>query len=426
MHCQWKQSLIKITMDMFIAAKKNDLELLKKCIDEEKTDINYSNSKNKRVGHYAIKHNNLVMLQWLVEHGYQISSKIDYMGYAIENEEYQIALEKGFFEIFKWLHKKFGFYEMRKYGPNNPENITYYAVKENDLETLKWMIQKGYPADHEEYQLALEEGFFEIFKWLHEHVKECNSDQVTKYMIYEDQWFNWAIENKFKVNKQAMIHTALTGKLDLLQKLYQYHPKLNMDICVAACESGNLEMLKWCFETDQIKFKNESDKYELAYAAVKSGSLTLLKWLYKCNIKLDTESKSEIHNYKNACLKASKNGHYQILKWLIKHYHLLISNYPKIIKRIIENQLPEDSNLEILQWLHPYVVSDNHDVELGYGIITYVMKLYKCKKGNKITKTVCTIAAKNKKFKILKWLVENGYTYDDLSYVVYELYQKSI
>lgn len=411
-----KRSLIKITMDMFHAAKKNDLELLKKCVDEDTIDINDTNSKGKRVGHYAVKNNNLEMLQWLVEHGYQIEHKIDYMGYAIGSKEYQIALKGGFFQIFKWLHEKYGFFDVvNSYAS---ENASYYAIKYCNLEMLKWMVKEGYPIDYDEYYLALEEGFFEIFEWLYENVGKFNvSYSIIKFMVREESWVDWAIEKKYQVDQEAMIRAALTGKLNLLQKLYQYYPKINMDICCAACQSGNLEMVKWCFEL----IKNVRDVEELAYAAVKSGNLILLKWLYERNIKLD--STSEMHNYQIACQTAAKKGYYQMLKWLVKHYHLLISDYAMIIKRIIENQLPEDVNLEILQWLHPYVVTCNPD---GYGIITSIIQLYKIKGYNKITKTVCTVAAKNKKFKILKWLVENKYVCDDLSYVVFELCQKLI
>ena len=113
---------------------------------------------------------------------------------------------------------------------------------------------------------------------------------------------------------------------------------------------------------------------KIFYNAAKIGNLEIVQYLYKMY-------KLNILKYGEACMNASKNGHAEVLKWL------LLQGFECNDYIIVNVALCGD--LELLKWIHTTI---HFEVPLSYT-------------------RVCTGAAKNGNIEMLKYLHEKGYSW---------------
>ena len=227
----------------------------------------------------------------------------------------------------------------------------------------------------------------------------------------------WMKLHKYKFNEWTSACAAKGHQFVLLKWLIQHGCPIDSS-CTAYCaRTGNLEMLKWLIKKKKCKV----DDYAMYLASYK-GHIDIVKYLYYKNPKDSFEmwqgasrgghinilqwalEKDGEFDGEESCREASQNGHIHVLKWFQAN-HLLVDKRNNLCEYAIWG-----GNFECLKWLVENGYKFNNRVgskavELGdLDIMKWLVK-----NGCKLGKGICADAAEHGQLEILKWLVEIGY-----------------
>ena len=256
------------------------------------------------------------------------------------------------------------------------DNACEIAASGNQLEMLKWLRDKNYPFDEKVCRAAAKHKHFDLLKWLHEN--GCPWDRKTTVKVIRSgnlEMLKWLFERKNS-----------GGAFDKYMLLY-------------AAESGNLKMVKYLYHNG---FRIGSRIYDYA---LRGGNLKLIKWLAQyIPIIVD----------KNMCKNASKDGHYDILKWLAKQN---IQCKKNIAENIFRN-----GDFEMLDWIfkNKIPVTEYSCSKIAeYGRLDVLKKVRN--EGCEWNYEVCEMAEKNGFVDIVRWAHNNGCEWQDC-----ECYEKNL
>ena len=236
-------------------------------------------------------------------------------------------------------------------------------AKYNNLEGLKYLVNKGYKVDKISFEIAIQYGNFEIFKYLRNTLKNIKSN-ICKLASYYGHLniLKYAYEHKYKFGEYSLYNAARNGHLECLKYIHK-----NGGICAPltvymAVKNGHLNCVKYLYENgfyfsndicstaalygtlDILIYLKEKgflcDSITL-YNAVLNGNLEIIKYLKEHNFDPTTLTR-ELH--KSACIRASKTRNLDILKYLDENgcpFSNAISIYVLI-----------NGNLDVLKYLY--------------------------------------------------------------------------
>jgi hypothetical protein len=152
-----------------------------------------------------------------------------------------------------------------------------------------------------------------------------------------------------------------------------------------AAINGDLEMLKWCHDNGCVinSFAAEN--------AARYGHLQILKYLI--------ENNCEWNRY-DILLEATKGGHIGILNYIMKldqpvlhanTYHCYLCLDTEHTECCVANTTVNDEHLETIRWAY-------ENTYCGYFMERY---------------DLCAVAAENGHLHTLKWLIRNGYVWNE-------------
>lgn len=207
---------------------------------------------------------------------------------------YDIAIDNGQFEILKWFRKEIGF---SVWG-----NSASRAVEGGHFETILWMKENG---DKSEIApSAAKYGQFEILKWA-----LVNGETFSEYLCSS---------------------AAEGGQIEILKWLREQGCPWNKFTCINAAWRGHFKLLKWAREQGC-----EWDK-ETSQGAVKSGHFEMLKWVVEEGCDWDEEETFKI---------ASERGYFPILTWMVDE-----RGYSCDL-RLLFREAVKGQWLDILEWI---------------------------------------------------------------------------
>jgi hypothetical protein len=178
------------------------------------------------------------------------------------------------------------FCNLKIYTEHFQNVIAVYAIKNNKLKFIKWLIKRPtYNISLRMYEYAAEQGKLRILKLLVKHNRLLAQSLVNKTGKEIVSKLNGAWIQP-PINKE---HNNTPANTVLTSTVFAY-----------AAESGNLKMMKWLLEN---KCSWNSRTFE--YAAL-NGNLENMKWLFKHGCPLS------FHTLRNA--KETKNT--TNIKWL--------------------------------------------------------------------------------------------------------------
>lgn len=180
-------------------------------------------------------------------------------------------------------------------------DICQYAIKGNQLETLKWAISINCHFGHEHMYLIIDKEYLHMLEWLCKIYKE--------YVVNYDELFS---------------------------------------IYVKAVDCDKLEVVKWLHNNKMIDTSGAS----ICDLPIRLGRLDILKWLHKKGYKGSIISTSFSNVFPNT------NNHFQTLIWLHENnYEINFKKAKKNVKACIHTyeQLFENEKVKhakaILEWL---------------------------------------------------------------------------
>jgi hypothetical protein len=169
-----------------------------------------------------------------------------------------------------------------------------------------------------------------------------------------------AILDSKNLNTDMYINAARTGRLDVIQQLYEHGVLIDKHICYSAAIGGHLDIIKWGY-THGAYITNE-----VFTEAIDNGHLHIIQWAVASGIEIDiinvvlfaailckqthilewllsTNLLDPITEWPNATYIAAMHGHLQMLQWLRERE---VPWHPKTCINIIERS----GNYEILKW----------------------------------------------------------------------------
>jgi len=134
-----------------------------------------------------------------------------------------------------------------------------------------------------------------------------------------DEYIKYICNNKISENQNnlAFCYCCAYGNLEIAKWLLDMKPDINIadnnySCFRMACIEGRLEIIKWLFNMVEINLNNNDPvcSYGLV-TACSAGELELAKFFY------NDRSNIFEHHYEDSLLQACKNGHLDIIKWLL-------------------------------------------------------------------------------------------------------------
>lgn len=248
------------------------------------------------------------------------------------------------------------------------------AAANGRIDTLKLLIENGYPYSSSAYDYAAKGGHLAILKWLREISLKNNRLNILDYWTMAGaaegghlDILIWLKQQGCEWNEMIGNDAAEYGQFDILKWLkneFKGNGQLwTITTCCEAAKNGHLDILKWLIE-------DGCPKNELLFMyAAKSGRLDIVEYLREIRCPWDSR----------ACDAAAENGHFEILQWLVKNECSVGSN--------VFEYAALNGHLEILKW---YVAESSNRCDL---------KL--------VNKHTCINIAKNGHIHVLEWLYEN-------------------
>ena len=217
--------------DMFIAAKKGDIQSIRYLIEVKKVNINNTDIDHKNMLIYATKNGDLHLVKYLVNRGIDID-KSDYEG----------------------------------------ETAIFYAVRNNHPDLFKYLLANNASIDTNKKTSII-----------HAIALSGNVEMMKIIMSRNPQYKNGAIAPIFYAAKSGNIEML---NLFLNQNNIQIEAPNGINLLFYACESGNLKMVKYLYEKG-ARVKKSYYSLTLMHTAAQTGNCDIIKYLMQIGLTVD-------------------------------------------------------------------------------------------------------------------------------------------
>lgn len=241
----------------------------------------------------AANKGNLVILQWVYEHG----------GFDEEDRRDEChkaairAVEADHLEVLAWLHAKDPKMIMR-------EDLYIPAAKRGDLRMIQWLREHKCPIWGSKLcEEAAKGGYLEILQWYEE--QGCDWSETTCAKAAEENHFEvlqWLHAKKCPWDEETTEGAAFCGNLKMLQWARKHGCPWNAAVCRVAVENGHLQILQWAM-AQGCPYQEEIWEEAAMY-----GHLNILEWGLKKG-----------HQWENGCTWAAEEGELKILQCLLEN-----------------------------------------------------------------------------------------------------------
>lgn len=160
-------------------------------------------------------------------------------GYPLHIDTCRIAAEKGYFDILQYAHGQ---------GHRIDFNILEAAIFQGALPICDWVDQNKTPDNNVMVRISNETSTPELIDWIYAHGYRLSSDTI-----------------------RCVVHHVYEEKvISLIQKLQQYIPERQVEVCRAAISVNDWNLLLW------LKEQGYPWNKELCRAAVEGDNLEIL------------------------------------------------------------------------------------------------------------------------------------------------------
>ena len=209
----------------------------------------------------------------------------------------------------------------------------------NDLALLKCAVEKGNPLSKGVYWFAVKNRNMEMVKWLYE--KRCPWDRKTTEIashIGDVEILSFLIENRCPINDRVVtiaVKNGNIGSLSYLFLVYECPILCKEDLYITASRYDQVDVIRWIIVNDQVF---HFDPFTCYFIAVRNGSLKVIIFLYD---QFAAYRKKYI--MKEAMSEAVYHGRLDVLKWIYQ--------YNEIIPIDVWKTAIYNDNLGILEWM---------------------------------------------------------------------------
>lgn len=266
--------------------------------------------------HGAAEKGYLSMLEWIYTQN-NLSEP------AIGPACYFYAAKGGHIEILKWLHS---ILPEKNFDPNFRKSPDFLvpikgvlsradsfqgiacasAAKGNNLAALKYLVlELNFEITPSATLYAVKNKNLEMLKWILERKIPFHSDCIYYFAQWGDvDLFEWAIEQGCIWRNDCLKYAIQSGNIQIMDYIFDHFKSIlwNSDYYFYAAETGNIYILEW------IKTKNPSLPINKQSASVASskGYIQIMDWLKKNNCIF---GKTLYHS-------AINNSQFESIKWL--------------------------------------------------------------------------------------------------------------
>lgn len=398
------------------ACWNQDLKKIKSLI-KKGTDIHAFNDEALRI---AILNANLSVIRFLIENGVSVKANDNFaLLYSIKNgnldvikllfefDNYENEIRMASIESVKYdnlevvkyiIAKRANNYRgLLKYAAlnNNLKIVSYlvenganvnggygkpllYSVRKGNLEIVSYLVENGANINNKILIESIENGQLNIIKYLMDNgAKLCLYDY--KALICDEKMEIIKILLNPNTRNRILYDAVYCGKLEIIHYCVEHGANINSyyDLLLTSINQKHYDVSKYLIE-NEITF--DVNNYNLLLAAVNSGILSIVVFLVEHGLKRRAMNIDQDDKECKALLNSSKNGHFEIFKYLVEQE--ANSNY--------------DYNKEL-------ILSSKYEHE---KIVRYLIEYGKFDKYT--LKEVLRIAVCGNNLELVKYLVNNG------------------
>ena len=289
-----------------------------------------------------------------------------------------------------------------------PGGVVYAAASKGHWDLVKWLYGAGcslvwYEVDFDVGLAVAEKGNLELLKWMKENNKHIHKDSA-KHAAKAGHFevVKWLCGNTYFEQEDLAAFALHCGNLEIFYWLINNGYSSKRNGCDAAVKLG-LDVLKYArslgFYWGDRSYRN----------AIESGDLDMVKWLHCNNCpKIDDYDGSS-----RVCYDAARLGQLEILKFL----HSVCEVEPEcnwFDTFEIGRSAITYGHIAVLEWLKEVTIGEI------YGEFPYIAAYYGqpgilkwlLENGCSWDSNLCAIAATQGYVNILQWAEDNGYEWD--------------
>lgn len=255
---------------------------------------------------------------------------------------------------------------------NKHRHTILQSAKNGNLETIKWLYNKGISFKEESVYLAAENGHTKVVQFLLVRMNETPNPTID--------------------------YAARSGDLEMVKWLHNYC-KIDSFTIENAIKYNHLDLVKWLCETcENYKYYFTSTYKE----AVKIGNMNTIKYIY------------EIVEFRyiepNILELAVKSGNLEVVK--------LLHSKGYTFDEFTFLQAVESGNLDIFEWLCMMDCKNDHRLNMQYGLeggnLDIVKYLFE-REWMPPSPISSYYATKSGNLKLVEWLFDENFEFDDIS-----------
>ncbi|KAG1687476.1 hypothetical protein DVH05_005167 [Phytophthora capsici] len=257
-------------------------------------------------------------IKWLFEHFKDCEVAVEVVQVAAKNGQLQVlqflmenektsghtvhwgcrslveAVENGHSEVARWLFQ----HATNEYGEAQVTNTIKTALRVGDVKMAEFLLPQG--------------------KCILDYAEFCSNPDIIEWKLdcgyFKRDAFSAGVAIKYLVP---------SGRLDLMQRIAELHepPPDNSDwatnwrsAMVLACVYGDRAILQWLMDHPGGRWILQGDDRlfsELVFSSAYNGNIAVMEFLY---------DRRTINNVRDALVHAIRENHFDMVKWLIKHF----------------------------------------------------------------------------------------------------------